>query len=430
MKLKKVNILNKQNILVYFLCVGTACFFAILFYYINTLQYKKTYDNFKTYYRVLSYPDKNIQEKPIKITSEFRGDPLKTGVAPGVYHLKGHTKSLFRKINGSLHGASKATPAIDESGIYIGSDDGWFYKLNHQGELIWKTFFAKAGMGVHGTALLSQKYLWIGAYDGILYCLNKSTGELVWSIDLGDAIGASPSFYKDQIIISVELMYPRMMGYIASISTNNGQLNWKSPLTSAHPHSSVAIHTKKGYGVVGANNGLLFKIDLKTGQYLWTLQTKGAIRSTPLIYKDQIYINNAGNQFLAVDEKGEIVWDLDIGNPSQSSPTYIPDKSYLIFSTHKRGWLFAVSAKTGAVIWKKKITNYYAVSSGVSFFSKQEGRYLFLFPCKAKEICWIDPTNGRNLKTIPTGFLLTGSFGFFEGAFYMNLNNGGLQVLY
>ena len=133
---------------------------------------------------------------------------------------------------------------------------------------------------------------------------------------MGDAIGASPSFYKDQIIVSVELMYPRMMGYVASVSAKNGSLKWKSPLTSAHPHSSVAVHAKKGYGVVGANNGLFFKIDLETGRYLWTLQTKGAIRSTPLIDRDRVYINNAGKQFLAIEESGKIAWELDIGYPS------------------------------------------------------------------------------------------------------------------
>ena len=273
-KLIKLNLPKSHNVFSYLLGIGTVCFFIVLIYCIKTVNYKKTYDKFKTYYRIQSYPNQVVQEDPIKIISEFRGDSMKTGVAVGAYSLKGQIKPLFRKINGSLHTASKATPAVDESGIYIGSDNGWFYKINHQGKLVWKTFFAKAVEGIHGTALLSKKYLWIGAYDGILYCLNKTTGKLIWSIDLGDALGASPSFYKGQIIISVELLYPKMMGFIASVSAKDGSLNWKSPLTSAHPHSSVAVNFKKGYGVVGANNGLLFKIDLNTGQYLWTFANK------------------------------------------------------------------------------------------------------------------------------------------------------------
>jgi len=414
-----------------YLTAGYVCFMVLLVYFAEAVKYKKNYDSSKTPYRIWHYPNQIVQEDPIQIVSEFRGGPLKKGIAVGSFRIKGQLKLLFKKINGSLHGASKATPAVDESGIYIGSDNGWFYKLNHQGELVWKTFFAKAAVGVHGTALLSEKYLWIGAYDGILYCLKKETGDLIWSIDLGDAIGASPSFYKGQIIVSVELMYPRAMGYIASVSARDGSLNWKSPLTNAHPHSSVAIHSKKEYGVVGANNGLFFKIDLNSGKYLWSLKTKGAIRSTPLIYKDHIYINNAGKQFIAVHESGKIMWDLDIKNHSQSSPTYVPDKNFLLFSTHgRKGQLFSVSARTGKIIWKKKIANNWATSSGVSFFSSRYNKYLFLFPCKKRAVCLIDPSNGKNLKIIPTGSYLSGSFAFLKKAFYMNFNNGGIQVLH
>ena len=305
-----------------------------------------------------------------------------------------------------------------------------FYKLNHKGNLIWKTYLAKTEQGVHGTALLSKKYLWIGAYNGVLYCLKKQTGEVVWTIQLGGAIGASPSFYKDQIIISVELLFPTAMGYVASVSARDGSLNWKTPLTSAHIHSSVAIHKEKGYGVTGANNNYLFKIDLNSGKILWSLRMKGDIKSTPLIYKDRIYVTNWGNQFAAVSEAGKILWSKDIKNPSQSSPTLIPDKEFLIFGIHLKGKLFSVAAKDGAVIWEKPIANDRAMASGVSFFSKRYNKYLFLFPCELESICLIEPSNGNILKKISTGFLLTGSFAYFNSHFYMGFNDGGISVFY
>ena len=428
MKSEKTTTLKSNRIIFFKGVVGV--FIVVLFFcFIKALHHKIIYDEEKTLYRMAHHLNSTMDENPIKIVSEFRGDSMKRGVAVGVFDLRGRVRPLFTKINGSLHTASKSTPAVDKSGIYVGSDNGWFYKLNHQGQLVWKTYFAKAVQGMHGTALLSEKYLWIGAYDGVLYCLNKKTGKLMWSIDLGDAIGSSPSFYKGQIIVSVELIYPRAMGYVASVSAKDGSLNWKSPLTLKHIHSSVAIHTKKEYGVTGSNNGSLFKIDLNSGRYLWSLQMKGDIKSTPLIYKDQIYVSNWGDQFAAVSEDGKLIWELDIKNYSQSSPTYVPDRGYLIFSTSK-GQLFAVSARTDAIIWMKNITNRRATSSGVSFFSKRHRKYLFLFPCTEKAVCIIDPANGNYLKTIQTGFLLTGSFAFFNNSFYMSFDNGGVQALY
>ena len=423
--------MNQSRKIIFFYILAVFCFIGLVLFFMKAVKHRKAYEVSRAVYYIFPHSKNIVEENPIEITSQFRGNSMKQGVAEGVFDLKGQARSLFTKINGSLHGASKATPAVDKSGIYVGSDNGWFYKLNHRDELVWKTYFAKAHQGVHGTALLSKEYLWVGAYNGILYCLKKETGEVVWSIDLGGAIGASPSFYKGQIIISVELLSPRAMGYIASVSAKRGNLNWKTPLTLAHIHSSVAIHPEKGYGVVGANNGLLFKIDLKSGRLLWTLPLKGAIKSTPLIYNNHIYVTNWGNEFAAVNEAGKIIWTKDIGNRSQSSPTLIPDKDYLIFATHKEGQLFAVSAaENGKVIWRKKLDFVRVMSSGASFFSRRHKKYLFLFPCKIDAICMINPANGNTLKRIQTGFLLTGSFAFFEKYFYISVDEGGVFALY
>ena len=426
-------IINKNQKKIFFIGFSTVIIVLsvfLFFFFIKAVKYRKLYNISRTPYNIFHHSNKRAEEDPIEIVSQFRGDDMKTGVAEGRFNIKGQTKHLFKKINGSLHGASKATPAVDESGIYIGADSGWFYKLSHQGELIWKTYFAKAYNGIHGTALLGKKYLWVGAYNGILYCLKKKTGEVIWSIDLGDAIGSSPSFYKDQIIISVELVIPRPMGYVASVSARDGRLKWKSPLTPAHIHSSVAVHSKKGYGVTGANNGFLFKIDLNSGKFLWSVQLKGDIKSTPLIYKDRIYVTNWGNQFAAVSEEGKIVWLKNIKNRSQSSPTLIPDKGYLVFASHSAGWLFSISVKDGTIVWRKKISNETGMASAVGFFSELHNKYLFLFPCELKSICVVDPANGNFLKKIKTNFLLTGSFGVFKEHFYTNLNKGGVLVLY
>ena len=405
-------------------------FAFLLFCFVKATIYRKIYDSSRRHYKIFYYSNKIIKKNSIEVVSQFRGGDQKTGVIEGSFNLKGQIKPLFQKINGSLHGASKATPAVDESGIYVGADSGWFYKLNHRGEMVWKTYFSKAENGVHGTALLSKKYLWVGAYNGVLYCLEKKTGKIIWSTDLGDAIGSSPSFYKGQIIVSVEFVSPRPMGYVASVSARDGRLKWKSPLTPAHIHSSVAVHFEKGYGVTGANNGLLFKIDLHTGRFLWSTQLKGDIKSTPLIYKDRIYVTNWGKEFAAVDEDGKIIWSKNIKSRSQSSPTLIPDKENLIFATHPIGRLFSVSAKDGSINWEKKIDNNVALASAVSFFSKQHNKYLFLFPCELKSICIVDPDNGNFLKIIKTGFLLTGGFGIFKEYFYMLLDKGGVLVLF
>ena len=412
--------------------IAVGCLIVLFSFFIKALKYKDFYNSQVSLHRIFPYPDKKaVAETPFEIVSEFRADPYKRGIAKGTFQLKGLMQRLSEDINGSLHRASKATPAVDESGIYIGADDGWFYKFSHQGEELWKTYFAKSEEGVHGTALLSEKYLWVGAYNGILYCLHKQTGDRLWTIDLGSAIGASPSFYKGNIIVSVEINRPSPHGYVAAVSAKDGSLQWKTFLTPAHIHSSVAIHPEKGYGVTGANNGLLFKMDLDSGKTLWALRLSGAIKSTPLIYKDRIYVSHWGGQLTALHEKGQRLWSVDIKNRSQSSPTLIPNEEALVFSTHgKQASLLAVSARTGQILWEKPIDNKRAIASGLAFFSKQDQRYLFLFPCEKRALCVVDPKTGAYKQTLPTGFGLTGSFAFFKEHFYMSFDQGGLWSLH
>lgn len=398
--------------------------------FFQTIKYKKNYDKIiQRAPKIFHYPNQLAKENPIHIVSQFRNNDYKTGAIKSSLKIPNQLLKLTTSLNNSLHGASKATPAVDTSGIYVGADDGWFYKFNHNGEIIWKTYFSLAENGVHGTALLSEEYLWIGAYNGTLYCLEKESGKIIWSIDLGGAIGASPSFFKDKIIISVELLNPSM-GYIAAVSIYDGRLIWKTSLTNAHIHSSVTINPEKAYGVVGANNGLLFKIDLFSGKILWAKDTKGAIKSTPLIYDKNIYVTNWSEYFYSFSEDGKLNWKTLIQPRSQSSPTLIPELNLLIFGTHyEKAQLVAVHLKTGTIKWKKNISNTRAIASGISFTQKNTGKQIFIYPCTITDICIIRPIDGFVIKKINIGNLLTGSITYFNKQFYMSLNNGGVIKL-
>ena len=419
-KIIKISIYTLLFLLTLIICNG---FFQVL-------KYKKNYDKIvQRIPKIFPYPNQLVKENPVRIVSQFRNNDHKTGVIKPSLKIPSRLLKLTTSINNSLHGASKATPAIDASGIYVGADDGWFYKFSHNGKVIWKTYFSLAENGVHGTALLSKEYLWIGAYNGTLYCLEKKSGKIVWSIDLGGAIGASPSFFKDKIIISVELLNPSM-GYIAAVSIYDGRLIWKTSLTNAHIHSSVAINPEKAYGVVGANNGLLFKIDLFSGKILWIKDTKGAIKSTPLIYDKNIYVTNWSEYFYSFSEEGNLNWKTLIQPRSQSSPTLIPKLDLLIFGTHyEKAQLVAVHLKKGTIKWKKNISNIRAIASGISFTQKSTEKQFFIYPCTMTDICILRPIDGFIIKKMNIGNLLTGTIAYFNKRFYMSLNNGGIISL-
>ena len=158
---------------------------------------------------------------------------------------------------------SKSSPTLlfkDSSGEYVKGPSKQFYKLNPKGELLWEFSF----LGAPGPALLTKKYVYVGTLNGSLYCLNKSTGEIVWSVALGDTLYPALVVFKDRIIASVAVLNPKR-AYIIALSMKNGEVIWS---TSAVPplRTAMTIQPVKGYGLVKTNNNLLLKVDLLTGE--------------------------------------------------------------------------------------------------------------------------------------------------------------------
>ena len=120
---------------------------------------------------------------------------------------------------------------------------------------------------------------------------------------------------------------------------------------------------------------MLFKIDLFSGNILWIRDTKGAVKSTPLIHDKNIYVTSWSEYFFSFSEEGKVNWKVPIQSRSQSSPTLIPDLDLLIFGTHyKIPQLIAVHLKTGLIKWRKNISNTRAIASGISFTQKNIGK--------------------------------------------------------
>ena len=62
-----------------------------------------------------------------RATAQYRYDEKRTGVAPKTHQPKPKLKIIKRvPVNAGIHSASKSSPTVDDSGVYVGSDAGWF----------------------------------------------------------------------------------------------------------------------------------------------------------------------------------------------------------------------------------------------------------------------------------------------------------------
>lgn len=370
-----------------------------------------------------------LSDQDMEANSNFRGSADRKGVAtqsilPQDLELSWEKKPL----NIGVHSASKSTPAVDDTGVYVGADSGWFYAYDHTGNLKWKFFSDDAKYGFHSTAALDQKRVYVGDYKGQFYAFDKKSGKLHWAVRLGETIGASPLLYKKTILVTVETNQPRN-GYLVRINQQDGSLIWRSDYLGEQSHSSVSVDKESNIAVVGANNSQLFALDLADGKTKWKVDLDGKIKATAMIHEGVSFIPTWNGSLYAINnEDGSTVWKADIGGRAQGSVTWVPDLELVVVGS-KVGKIFCFDAKTGQKKWEIGTQTWSSqMASGLSVRKESGGVYRVWMACAENKFCSIDPRFGRVEKRLLVDNFINNSLVTYKNTLYVApTSDSGLQ---
>jgi outer membrane protein assembly factor BamB len=335
---------------------------------------------------------------------------------------------IFRtdKINSGFHTASKSSPLIDKSGIYVGSDQGFFYKFDFRGKQVWRHETANKKYGIHATGAIAGDNIYFGDYDGYFYSLNKFSGKINWKKKLGDAIGSSAAVFEKYIYLSIETHHPAR-GQVFCIDKENGQVIWQSRKLGGHAHSSVSFSLDHEHVYVGDNSGQLSAFDRKSGVDLWVTKLNGAIKSTPSVVEDKIYVTTWGKALYKINSKnGQVVSKLLLKSKSQSTPTYDPQNKSLVFGSFSPDWLYSVDVKSLKVRWQKNFFKAKFIASGITLLPGNNKGSRVLISCDHRSLCEYDAKTGEEFKSIELASRITGSPAVFEDKTCVTENSGAL----
>jgi len=356
----------------------------------------------------------------------FRETVDRTGVHEGpMGSLDLKTLWKFEPVNVGIHTASKASPAVDGSGVYVGSDAAWFYAFDPDGHLRWKYHATLADAGFHSTAALDLDRVYVGSYNGMLYCFLKTTGRLIWATKVGGGLGASPVIFKDSIFITPEVP-PN--GYLARVKRDTGTVLWRSAWFGNESHSSPAIDTRLERVYVGDNNGRVHAYNLNSGQQLWQFQTGKPVKSTPVVVMDTVYVSSWSKKLYALDtQTGHLKWSTDLNGPSMGSPTYCPHSDMLVVPSYQNeGVIHGIQRRDGKEIWKYETDATLLIASGVTVHVGSRRQEVVIITCAQDAICAFDPASGKMLKKLIVGGLVTGVPTVFGDDLLVSSNQGEL----
>lgn len=331
----------------------------------------------------------------------FRADVARTGYVPGALVPTVVEEAWrIRDFNRGDHTAAKGSAAVVSGILYIGSDDGRLHAIDaRSGQTQWTAATGPSANGIHGTPAVHGDLVIIGAYDGILYAFDRATGQVVWATKVGDFIGSSPLVWDERVYVSVETDRP---GGILLMLDLDGRVLASDDRMQSHPHSSVAVDRRLGVLAVGDNTGNLtawdldlrfrfvlnvlpdsegnndikgpiavsdgsaffgswdrhiYRVDLETGEEVWSRKVPGYVMSGAAIGPDgTVYIGSHDHHLYALDVgDGSERWSFRAGGRIYGSPTLADGK--VLFGSHD-GLLHCLDAGSGRVLWTHHVGGY------------------------------------------------------------------------
>jgi outer membrane protein assembly factor BamB len=225
----------------------------------------------------------------------------------------------------------RSSPAIGDDGtIFVGTDRG-MYAVTPGGSKLWQ--FPTVAPVISSPALTSDGATVVfGCEDATLYALDAKTGVKKWTFKVQSVIRSSPVVGPDgTIYISSD------DGYTYAIDPAKlSQPKWMAQ-TGTVGMSSPALADGRLY--VGNSAGVLYAINLATGQTEWSYATNGAILGSPCVdHNGVIYVASSGDQqqrVYAFAGTGEVKWTWDVGSRISSSPVIGDDGTLYIGAQDK-----------------------------------------------------------------------------------------------
>jgi len=300
---------------------------------------------------------------------------------------------------------------------------------NVDGTLQWRFVFH----GPNGMELLKPTSdthaIYIGTSLGKLYCLRKSDGKLIWSLEAADRFYSSPMQIGESLIVAAKPTLSTRLKLNANnnkdaankdvslmeISKAHGEISKFSPWIGPLNTEPVSLNSAENGDIWIITQGhMLLGIDRATSSVVWQSELPDKSFGTPVITSEQVFVLTDNAHVLAFEtRKGKKNWETDLEGVPLSAMTYIPAHNMLALNM-KNGALNVLSAKDGEkkwrsnfdasklprISWASRLSNKVITDLKLKWHFKG---WALWSPCMNDRICIFNPENGGQIGLIMTG---------------------------
>jgi outer membrane protein assembly factor BamB len=209
-------------------------------------------------------------------------------------------------------GPSESSPAIVNGDVFVGDWNGNVYCFSAAtGRLWWKY---SSGAKIKGGIAVSGNRVYFGTYDSKVYALTANKGKLVWTASAQPRLGHPGEFYATPAVAYGRVYIGATDGKEYSFGATDGHLIWSNS-TGGYVYSSTAVWKERVF--VGSYSGSFYSFNAATGDELWSFRADGRISGSPTIVGGRVYFATLSGTTYALDARtGRLDWTFPDGEYS------------------------------------------------------------------------------------------------------------------
>ncbi|KAF5437845.1 Outer membrane protein assembly factor, partial [Candidatus Methanophagaceae archaeon] len=203
-----------------------------------------------------------------------------------------------------------------------------------------------------------------GSGEGVLYCLDEFTGDLIWNISIPTpAYGSwsSPAYHNGRVFTSTDIE-------AGCYDAATGEQIWVFENPTGEPSVNGGPVVADGKVIVNDwQAGHYYCLDEETGELLWTFTEEqtgdwavGYTQGVPAYEDGKFYLTTwiyvGGNVYCVDADTGDVIWNQTTPLDTCGSPAVVDGTVYVTnYNFYGDGKIYAMDATDGTILWQQTI---------------------------------------------------------------------------
>lgn len=302
-----------------------------------------------------------LHPEELKVTPatwQYRYNLQRTGDDPMVgTHSKNYTEYEHGTVDLDEDSAfAFDNVSSDTSGFFVSGKSPLALAIGFDGKIRWKfRFKSMSGDRSLWPVLVDENSAYIIHPSGEIACLNKSTGDLRWVLDLKEDVAAAPILWRKYILVPVKS--GAGLDFIM-VNRSNASVEDEIPHFDLKPGVELSV-TAAPETLLAVEENKVVAIDPGEWQVLWTQVLADPIKGPAMVLGNQIYLATLGAKLVKLDgsKKGKPDWETDTVKAAAGPPLSMPIMGKVAVLDNA-GAISFIDAKSGKVNWRNTTENH------------------------------------------------------------------------